>query len=366
MTAHKYRQIYTHEAPFHLTLGGILPGIETAYETWGQLAVDKGNVVLLFTGLSSSAHAASHNRQDKPGWWEAMIGPGLALDTDKYFVICFNYLGSCFGSTGPSHLNPATDKPYGPDFPPVLLQDLAESCKLVVDHLGIERVFCSMGASMGGMVALEYAARFADAVENTIMISATGRPGAQSIAYRYVQRQVILADPAYADGWYYDREEKPVRSMSVARQIGNITYRSGREFNERFGRTRADIGYNFGPEFQVESYLAHMGDKLAADYDANSFLFLSKAMDHYSLGYGFNTYEAGVKRIQARTLIIGVDTDILFPFEEQEAVYKLLRKLGKDTHLAKLRSNAGHDAFLVEVDWFDHKIRTFLDEAPRG
>ncbi len=352
--------IYQHDQPFALTLGEALPQFQLAYETWGKLNADRDNAILLFPGLSASAHAKSHHKDDAPGWWEAMIGPNLALDTDHWFVVCLNHLGGCFGSTGPYSTNPKTGKAYGPEFPRLLIQDLAAASRLVVKSLNIAKVSCTIGASMGGMIAMEYAARFMDDVEKMIMISASGRPGPQSIAYRYVQRQVILNDPAYCDGWYYGRQEKPVKSMSVARQIGNITYRSQQEFEERFGRSRTGRGYRFTPDFQVESYLHHMGNKLANNFDANSFLYLSKAMDLYSLGYGFPSYEDGVKRIRAKSLIIGVSTDMLFPIEEQISVYEILKEEGRNAYFERLESNAGHDAFLVEVEYFTKRIKDFL------
>ena len=360
MAASSYRKIFKWNRPFSFTLGGVLPSFQLAYETWGRLNEQKSNAVVLFTGLSGHAHAKSHGKDDTPGWWEAMIGPGKALDSNRFFIVCFNYLGGCFGSTGPASLNPKTGKPYGPDFPPILLQDIVEAVKLAIEGMGISRLYATVGASMGGMVALEYAARFAKAVERTIMISASGRPGPQSISYRFVQRQVIMNDRAFCNGWYYDNEEKPYRSMAVARQIGNITYRSRDEFNERFGRSRTGDGYNFGPDFQVESYLHHMGTKLGSNFDPNSFLFLSKAMDLYSLGYGFPSYESGVARIEARALIIGVDTDMLFPVQEQKEVYSTLVKLGKDADFSLLESASGHDAFLVEVEFFEREIQNYL------
>ena len=355
-----YRQIFTWKKEFALTLGGTLPEFDIAYETWGRLDAQKTNAILLFPGLSASAHAKSHGKEDVPGWWEAMIDSGRGLDSDRYFVICVNHLGGCFGSTGPSSNDPATGKPYGPTFPHLMLQDLVAAVKKVVEHLGISRLHCVIGASMGGMLALEYAAQFPDAAECMIMISASGRPGPQSISYRYVQRQVVLHDPYYADGYYYDKPEKPHRSMAVARQIGNITYRSREEFNERFGRSRTGRGYSFGPDFQVESYLHHMGNKLAGHFDANSFLYLTKAMDLYSLGYGFPTYEKGVARIKIPTQIIGVTTDMLFPSEEQEILFKILRRVGTPVRYNILDSVAGHDAFLVEVDYFRGVIESFL------
>ncbi len=359
-----YRQYFHWKKPFPLTLGGCLPEFQIAYETWGKLNGKRTNAVLLFTGLSASAHAKSHSRADAPGWWEAMIHGGRGLDLDRYFVICFNHLGGCKGSTGPASINPDTGRPYGPDFPPVMIQDIALAVRYTLESLGIQKVYAVVGASMGGMVALEYAARFSDDVERMIMISASGRPGPQSIAYRYVQRQVILNDCFYANGWYYDQLQKPTKSLVVARQIGNITYRSPEEFNARFGRSRTGQGFSLGPDFQVESYLHHMGNKLATDFDANSFLFLTKSMDLYSLGYGFPSYEKGVLRIRAKSLIVGVTTDMLFPHHEQEAVYRILKKEGRDVQFRLLKSTSGHDAFLVEVDFFLREIQSFLNDTP--
>jgi len=257
-------------------------------------------------------------------------------------------------------INPATGSPYGPDFPPIMIQDMAVAAYQLTRHLGIDTLYCAAGASMGGMLALEYAARYAGKVQRVVMISASGRPGPQSIAYRYVQRQVILNDPTWCGGWYYDKQEKPSTAMAVARQIGNITYRSAREFKERFGRSRSGQGYTFEPDFEVEAYLNHMGYKLASAFDANSFLFLSKAMDLYSLGHGFPTYETGVARIRAKTLIIGVSTDMLFPPDEQEDVYQILESHERDVRFELLETTSGHDAFLVEVDYFREKIGSFL------
>lgn len=341
-----------------MQMGGILPECEIAYETWGELNEQKSNAILLFTGLSASAHAKSHNRSDVPGWWEAIINRDEGIDINTQFVVCFNHLGGCFGSTGPSSINPKTRKPYGPDFPPILIGDMVEASHLVVEKLGISKVACVLGASMGGMLAMEYAARFNQEVIRLVVISASGRPGPQSIAFRYVQRQIILNDATYGDGWYYEREW-PIAAMAVARQVGNITYRSRQEFNDRFGRSRTG-SYRMTPDFEVESYLHHMGWKLGINYDANSFLFLSKAMDLFSLGYEFPTYETGVERILARTLIIGVSTDMLFPIEEQREIFRILKRAGRDVSFQELDSATGHDAFLVETDFFKEKLSRFL------
>lgn len=345
------------EKPFHFLMGGVLPHLDLAYETWGNLNPEKSNAVLLFGGLSASQHACSNEINPQPGWWQSMIGPGYALDTNNLFVICVNHLGGCFGTTGPSSMNPATRKPYGPDFPPILLRDVVRAAQIVVASLAIKKLKCVIGSSLGGMLALEYAANFD--VERIISISASGRPGPQSISFRYVQRQVIMNDPNWANGWYYGNS-KPTQSMAIARQIGNISYRSREEWEKRFGRARTGEGYSFGPDFQVESYLSHMGNKLADQFDPNSFLFLSKAMDLFSLGYGFPSYQAGVSRIKSPTLIMGVLADMLFPFSEQESLYHALMSEGVDVSLVSLDTPAGHDAFLVEVDLFTPPIQDFL------
>ena len=351
---------FQYSGNFELLLGGRLPGFQLAYETWGALNEKKDNAILLFSGLSASSHARSHHRFDLPGWWEAMIGQGEALDTNKFFVICANHLGSCFGSTGAASLNPETGKQFGPEFPPLMIRDMARAAHEMVASLGIQKLHGVIGTSLGGMLSSEYAACFPDEVANLVTISATGRTGPQSIAFRYVQRLVILNDPRFNQGWYYDQVEKPSSSMVIARQIGNITYRSREEWNQRFGRRRTGRGYNFGVDFHVESYLDHMGHKLGDFFDANSFLFLSKAMDLFSLGWGFSSYHQGVERIKSRSLVIGVTSDILFPLDEQESLYRILASAGVDARLEVLDSSAGHDAFLVDVTFFHEKVKKFF------
>jgi homoserine O-acetyltransferase len=358
--ANVHLQFFEYHQSFPLTLGGRLPGFQLAFETWGTLNADGSNAVLLFPGLSASSHARSHNRDDAPGWWEGIVGPGLAIDTNQFFVICMNHLGGCFGSTGPLSLDPRTGKPFGPDFPALMIQDLARAVRLLSKHLGIDQVHAAVGASMGSLLAMEFAAITGAKTRRLIAISGSGRPGPQSIAFRFVQRQVILSDPSFHNGRYYEFDDKPSQALAVARMIGNITYRSAEEFATRFGRTRTSNGYNFGPDFQVESYLNHMGHKLADAFDANSFMVLSKAMDLYSLGYDLPSFEEGVLRIRAKALMIGVSTDMLFPYREQEAVHRVLHREGRESQFALLESPSGHDAFLVEVDWFGSRMSNFL------
>jgi len=357
---------YYYKKPFELLLGGSLDRFHLVYETWGELSEKRDNAILLFSGLSASSHASSHHRQDLPGWWEAMIGPGEALDTDTFFIICANHLGSCFGSLGPGSTNEATGKAFGPDFPPIMIRDMSRAAHELVSHLGIEKLHGVIGTSLGGMLTLEYAACFPDEVGSLLMISATGRTGPQSIAFRYVQRLVILNDPRFCNGWYYDQAEKPESAMVIARQIGNITYRSRQEWNKRFGRRRTGRGFNFGVDFQVEAYLDHMGHKLGDSFDPNSFLYLSKAMDLYSLGWGFSTYHQGVQRIKCRSLIIGVNSDILFPLDEQVELYKILLSAGVEAGLEVLDSPSGHDAFLIDVTFFHEKVKAFFEGQGRG
>lgn len=354
-------RLFRSDQPLPLTMGGSLPRLELAFETWGHLNERADNALLLFPGLSASSHAASNPEDGRPGWWESMIGPGLALDTRRFFVVCANHLGGCFGSTGPASPNPISGRPFGPDFPFLQLRDLAAAMRLLVKYLAIARVHAVVGSSMGGMLALEYAACFPKEVGQVISISASGRPGPQSIAYRFVQRQVIMNDPRWCKGRYYENAEWPSSSMAIARQIGNISYRSREEWDARFGRARSGGGTSFGPDFQVEAYLHHMGLKLADQFDPNSFLLLSKAMDLFSLGYGFATYEEGVARIRSRCLVIGVRSDLLFPSQDQENLHHCLARTGADSRLVLLDTPSGHDAFLVDVELFTPVVKSFLE-----
>jgi homoserine O-acetyltransferase len=357
-----FRQFHHHPLPFYLTMGGALPRLTLAYETWGTLNEAKDNALLLFTGLSASAHAASHQAEDTPGWWEAMVGPNRALDTNRYFVLCVNHLGSCFGSTGPAECNPDAGIPYGLGFPPLAIRDLAIAVDLVAEALGVRQFSLVVGTSLGGMCALEYAACFPKKTRGLVSISATGRSGPQSIAFRHVQRQLILNDPKFRQGQYYGMDDPPLDSMVLARQIGNISYRSREEWEQRFGRRRTKAGFHLEADFEVETYLQHMGEKLGQFFDPNSFLFLSRAMDLFSLGQGFSSYREGVERLEGKALIIGVTRDMLFPLKEQEELHHELLLAGVASRFAVLDSPAGHDAFLVEFPFFEKELRHFLEE----
>jgi homoserine O-acetyltransferase len=388
-------RLFIDPDPFPMKLGGELPGFQLAYETWGELSSARDNGILLQTGLSPGSHAKSRPDAPQPGWWEEFIGPGLALDTSRFFVICSNVLGGCYGSTGPSSIDRRTGRAFALGFPRLSVEDMVRAQHRLVRHLGIARLHAAVGSSMGGMQSLMYAALFPDEVANLVAISTAGRSYPWSIAVRFVQRQAVLMDPDWSGGDYYDGRG-PLHGLHLARQIGTISYRGPGEWAPRFGRERAwpeppgegildaaapeaEPGraepqfpdrpgveaarpHRFGVDFQVESYLAHQADKFVRIYDANSYLYISKAMDLFDLGDGAPSYEEGVARVRARSFIAGVPTDLLFPLPLQEEIAEILRSAGRDVTFHRLESIYGHDSFLVEVDALSPLLRGFLGE----
>lgn len=356
-------RFYTHAAPFQLHLGGTLPQFRIAYETWGTLSATKDNAVLLCTGLSASSHACSHETNPAAGWWETMVGPGAAIDTNRLFVVCCNILGGCYGSTGPSSLDPRNGRPYATDFPLVTVWDFVATQALVLESLGIDRLHATIGASLGGMQALAFAALYPERVERVVAISAPGRAYPLSIAFRHVQRQAVMRDPEWHAGRYAP-SAGPRQGLHVARQLGTITYRSGDEWAARFGRERArNFPTDLDNDFQIESYLTYQGDKFVANYDANSYLYISKAMDLFDLGDGAESYEQGVARVAAHALVIGVTTDILFPLREQRELADLLTAAHGRCRFTTIDSIYGHDAFLIETAPFHAALAPFLESA---
>ncbi|HEV2212498.1 MAG TPA: homoserine O-acetyltransferase, partial [Gammaproteobacteria bacterium] len=277
------RRLVALPGKFHMRLGGELEGVQLAYESWGKLSDAKDNVLLLFTGLSPSAHAASSGEDPTPGWWEEMLGPGKAIDTDRFHVICLNSLGSCFGSTGPSSNDPRSGKAYGPAFPTLTLEDVAAAARRLLQHLGLEKVKVVMGPSMGGMSALAYVLMYPGAAEVLVSISSAGHSEPFSIAVRSLQRELIRSDGAWQGG-HYAPGEGPREGMRLARKLGMISYRSAKEWSERFGRERASAGSEpFGPEFEVEAYLESRAEAFVGSFDPNSYLYLSRAMDLFDV-----------------------------------------------------------------------------------
>jgi homoserine O-acetyltransferase len=349
---------------FAMRHGGSLASVEMVYETWGQLSPAKDNALLIVTGLSPGAHAASSPGDQTPGWWEEMIGTGKAIDTGRFFVICVNSLGSCHGSTGPASVDPATGRPYRMTFPVLAIEDIATAARGVVRALGIERLRALVGPSLGGMTALAYAILFPDEVANLVTISSAPRALPFAIAIRSVQREVIRSDPEWKGGDYVP--PGPVTGLRLARKLGLITYRSAQEWRNRFARERVDVrdptAGTFGIEFEVEAYLeAHAKKFVASRFDASCYLYLSRCMDIFDVAEHGGTVEAGLGRIRAeKTLVVGVETDFLFPIDQQQEIADVLRASGRDVTFAALPSVQGHDSFLVDFDRFSPTVGGFL------
>lgn len=350
--------------PFPLHGGGVLHGARIAYESWGKLNADKSNAILLFTGLSPPAHAAANERDPNPGWWQRMIGPGLAIDTSRYHVMCVNSLGSCFGSTGAASTNPATGDRYRLDFPEITVEDIARAGWEVAQSLGIRQLDTVMGPSLGGMTVLAFAAQFPEAAKRLVSISGSPAASPFAIALRSVQREAILRDPDWLGGQY--EPDKPPRSgLRVARKLGTITYRSAAEWRQRFGRERvasnALRASPFAPRFAVEGYLESQAEKFTRVFDANCYLYLSMAMDRFDLAEHGGSYGAAFQgSTLEKVLVIGVESDMLYPIHEQAAIAEAFDQNGIATRFARLPSLEGHDAFLVDIPRFDSEIRRFL------
>jgi homoserine O-acetyltransferase/O-succinyltransferase len=360
-------KILSVDRPFALRSGDALPRIDIAYETWGTLDPRRGNAVLLFTGLSPSAHAASSPADPSPGWWEDMVGPGKPFDTQRLFVICVNSLGSCFGSTGPASDDPRTGERYGLRFPVLTIEDIAAAGREVIAALGIERVAAVAGASMGGMTALAYALLHPGQVRALVQISCAVHSLPFAIALRSLQREMIRSDPDWRGG-NYDPGAGPIRGMRLARKLGMITYRSAREWRERFGRERVGQPGSepFGVTFEIESYLEAHAQKFIGGYDANCYLYLSRAMDLFdAAAHGGGSLEKAFARIDVeRALVIGVDTDFLFTVDQQQELARLLEAPGRQTEFHALPSIQGHDSFLVDMARFRPVVGAFLWKLP--
>lgn len=353
-----HRQTWVLPRSFALESGRSIERPVTAFETWGERSGD--NAILLATGLSPSAHAARHDPGDEPGWWEEMVGPGKPIDTERWFVVCCNVLGGCHGSTGPSSLDSRNGQPYAMDFPIVTLRDMMRLQRELLSHLGVERLHAVIGSSMGGMLALEFAALFPEAVGRLIAISASGMTHPFAIALRHVQRRAVMLDPAWRGGRYYDKGQ-PAEGLSLAREIGTITYRSDVEWTNRFGRAwHGGEQFDFSGRFEIESYLQHQGEKYPRSYDANSYLYLSRAMDLHDLGRDRGGLVGGVGRIRARALLIGVTTDVLIPVFEIDELADAFVQTGNPAELHVLDIETGHDSFLIHPDAFGPPIAEFL------
>jgi homoserine O-acetyltransferase len=350
-----------------LESGAKLGPIQIAYETYGTLNEEKSNAVLILHALSGDAHAAGYHtaNDSKPGWWDLMIGPGKAFDTDRYFIICSNVLGGCRGTTGPSSLNPATGKPYGLDFPVITIGDMVRAQRELIRHLGIEKLLAVAGGSMGGMQALEWATRFPDMVRSAIVIAATAVSNAQQIAFDAVGRQAIMADPYFRKGQFYGGEV-PRKGLAIARMLAHITYLSDELMHAKFGRNlRAAerLRYDFDSEFAVETYLDHQGEQFVNRFDANSYLYITKAMDYFDLPSVYGSLDKAMSLVKARMLVISFTSDWLYPpYQSQDIVYALARQK-KEVTYCNIKSDCGHDAFLLECPTQERLIRGFLEHV---
>ncbi len=359
------RKIIRHDGPFRMHRAGFLESPSFAYETWGELDEARDNAILIFTGLSPSAHAASCAEDPTPGWWEEMVGSGKPIDSDRYYVICVNSLGSCFGSTGPASIDPLTGKRYRLNFPVLTLEDVAESAWYVVQQLGIDKLHTVVGCSMGGMTGLAFCVRHPDRVRQFVSISSASRALPFSIAVRSLQREMIRSDPKWLKG-HYDVGDPPITGQRLARKLGMITYRSAEEWAQRFGRERATdharIEDQFVAEFAVEAYLENVAQKFTGSFDPNCYLYLSHASDLFDLAEYGGSLAQGFGRLRLeRALVIGVTTDILFPIEQQRELAEGFAINCKDTELAELDCILGHDSFLVDMDAFRPVIWNFLE-----
>jgi homoserine O-acetyltransferase len=355
--------------PLHLESGASLGPITLAYETCGTLDADKSNAILILHALSGDAHVAGYHRQEetKPGWWEYMVGPGKGIDTDRYFVICSNILGSCMGTTGPGSINPQTNRPYGLDFPVVTIGDMVEAQRALIDHLGIARLLAVIGGSIGGMQVLEWAVRFPERVRAAIPLATTMRHSALAIAFNEIARQAIMADPNWREGHYHGNTI-PATGLAVARMIGHVTYLSDQAMRRKFGRRlqdKEDFSFDFDAEFQVESYLRHQGSKFVERFDANSFLYITKAADYFDLEHRGGSASAveTFRRAQAKFLVVSFTSDWLYPTYQSREIVRALKKNGLDVSFCEIAADCGHDAFLIPNARLTSLISSFLDRV---
>lgn len=371
------KEYYTPAAPddqLVLESGEFLKNITIAYETYGTLSEKKDNAILITHAFSGDSHVAGFyeddKKKEKPGWWEFMVGPGKGIDTDKYFVICSNILGSCCGSTGPSSINPETGKPYGLSFPMVTIGDMVKGQKMLIDHMGIQQLHAVIGGSVGGMQVMEWAVRYPEMIRAAIPIATTMRHSALAIAFNEVARQSIMADPNWNKGDYYNGQ-KPDLGLAIARMIGHVTYLSDEAMRRKFGRKlqeKEKFSFGFDVDFQVESYLRYQGNKFVQRFDANSLLFITKAADYFDLVerqcYTLQDLEEKSRGL-IKFLVVSFSSDWLYPTYQAKELVKALKRTGQNVSFCEFMADCGHDAFLIRDDRFSNLLRGFIDGIPR-
>jgi homoserine O-acetyltransferase len=354
------------DKPLKLDSGAEISSFPIAYQAYGRLNADKSNVVLACHGLTGDQYAVStHPVTGKPGWWEMLIGPGKVIDTNRYYVIATNVIGGCMGSYGPKSINPATGKPYGLDFPVVTITDMVRAQALLMDSLGIEQLFCVLGGSMGGMIALTWAALFPERVFSAIPIATSAKHSAQNIAFHEIGRQSIMVDPEWCGGKYLEERRFPVKGLSVARMAAHVTYLSENALHRKFGRSlqnRSQVSFGFEADFQVESYLRHQGAAFVDRFDANSYFYITRAMDYFDL-----TKEGSLSHYfsdtKTRFLVVAFSSDWLFPPSESRSIVRALGAVAANVSFAEITTDKGHDAFLLNEPEFFAIIDGFLQGA---
>ncbi|MDH3579102.1 MAG: homoserine O-acetyltransferase [Hyphomicrobiales bacterium] len=354
--------------PLELDCGGTMAPFSVAYQTYGRLNEDKSNVILVFHALTGDQHVANtHPVTGKPGWWEIMVGPGKPIDTNKYYVLCANVLGGCMGSTGPSSINPETGEPYGLSFPVITIGDMVRAQVQLLDHLEIPDIFCAIGGSMGGMQVLELAGRYKERVFSAIPIAAAARHSSQNIAFHEVGRQAIMADPEWRGGRYLEENTSPRKGLAVARMAGHITYLSDEALHRKFGRNlqdRSALAFGFDADFQVESYLRHQGYTFVDRFDANTYLYVTRAMDYFDLVADHNgNLPTAFDGTNTLFCVVSFTSDWLFPTEESRQIVQALNAVAANVSFVEIETDKGHDAFLLnEPELFD-TITGFLSAA---
>lgn len=358
------------DTPLHLECGASVSNIPLAYQTYGTLNSERNNAILVCHALTGDQYVCgTHPVTGKPGWWDRIVGPGKPIDTDRFFVVCSNIIGGCMGSLGPKEINPETGKPYGLSFPFITIKDMVRAQAMLLDSFGIERLFCVVGGSMGGMQALEWAVRYPERVFAVAPIASAARQSAQNIAFHEIGRQAIMADPDWCEGDYISQRKYPSKGLAVARMAAHVTYLSESMLQQKFGRNLQDrehYTYGFDADFRVESYLRHQGMSFVERFDANSYLYLTRAASYFDLS------EGGRKRLvdvfydtKVRFCIISFTSDWLYPSVESRNLVRALNAVAADVSFAEIESDKGHDSFLLDLPQFDATLRGFIDGSAR-
>ncbi|MBN8543533.1 MAG: homoserine O-acetyltransferase [Alphaproteobacteria bacterium] len=361
----------TPDTPFQFDCGATMDTITLAYQTLGTLNADKSNAILLCHGLTGDQYiSGTHPVTGKPGWWEDIVGPGKVLDTDRYFLIVSNVMGGCLGSSGPKSINPKTGKPYGIEFPILTISDMTRAQTLLMDALGIDQLFAVIGGSMGGMLALEWAAKYPERVFACMPICTAARHSPQNIAFHEIGRQAVMADPNWNEGHYIERGTFPSKGLAVARMTAHVTYLSETALHEKFGRrlqNKAALGYGFDIDFQVESYLRHQGKTFIERFDPNSYLYITRAMDYFDLERDYNGHLShAFLNTPVRFCVISFTSDWLFPTEESRRIVRALNAVAASVSFTEIKTDKGHDAFLLDVPALHATLQGFLDGAAKA